>query len=127
MRPRRAKAEVPPGTDAIGSIPTGTGILSVATDDVVMTGNRINDNNSAGIAVIAYPFPFADPRFDPLPDRNKVHDNTVNGNGAYPDPIRSPYPGADLLHDGTGNGNCFSGNRFSTTFPVNIEALFPCP
>lgn len=118
---------IPPGTDAIGSIPTGSGILSVATDDVVMTGNRVNDNNSAGIAVIAYPFPFVDPRYDPFPDRNEVLGNTANGNGTSPDSIRSPYPGADLLHDGTGNGNCFSGNRFSTSFPVDIEDLFTCP
>jgi parallel beta-helix repeat protein len=118
---------IPPGTDAIGSIPTGTGILAVATDDVLISGNRVTDNNSAGIAVISYPFPFDDVRFDPLPDRTEVRDNTVRGNGSAPDTVRSPFPGRDLIHDGTGSGNCFAGNRFGTSFPTQIEALFPCP
>ncbi len=117
---------IPPGSDPIGSVPTGSGILSIATNDVVIAGNRVNDNNSGGIAVIAYPFPFADPRFDPFPDGNEVRGNTVNGNGSAPDTTRSPLPGADLLHDGTGSGNCFTGNRFRTSFPADIEALFPC-
>ena len=76
--------------------------------------------------MIAYPFAFADPRFDPFPDGNEVRGNTVNGNGSAPDTTRSPLPGADLLHDGTGSGNCFTGNRFRTSFPADIEALFPC-
>jgi parallel beta-helix repeat protein len=117
---------IPPGSDPIGSVPTGSGILSIATNDVVIAGNRVNENNSGGIAVIAYPFPFADPRFDPFPDGNEVRGNTVNGNGMAPDIARSPLPGADLLHDGTGSGNCFAGNRFRTSFPAGIEALFPC-
>jgi len=117
---------IPPGSDPIGSIPTGSGILSIAANDVVITANRVNGNDSVGIAVIGYPFPFTDPRFDPFPDGNEVRDNTVNGNGATPDTTRSPLPGADLLHDGTGSGNCFVGNRFKTSFPAEIEELFSC-
>lgn len=118
---------VPFGSGPIGSVPTGTGILAVATDDMVIQGNRVNGNDSGGIALLGYPFPFTDPRFDPAPDGNVVRDNTVSDNGAAPDAVRSPLPGADLLHDGTGSGNCFGENRFQTSFPAGIETVFACP
>jgi len=76
--------------------------------------------------VLSYPAPFDDPRFDPYPTGTVVRGNTVNGNGGAPDTVRSPFPGADLIHDGSGSGNCFENNRFVTSFPAGIEALFPC-
>jgi cytochrome c peroxidase len=118
---------IPFGSGAIGSIPTGTGILAVATQDTLITNNRVNRNDSGGIAVLAFSMPSGDPRFDPLPTNTVVSDNTVSSNGAAPDQVRSPVPGADLIHDGSGSGNCFEDNRFATSFPAGIEVLFACP
>jgi parallel beta-helix repeat protein len=118
---------IPFGSGAVGSIPTGTGILAVATQDTLITNNRVNRNDSGGIAVLAFSMPSGDPRFDPLPTNTVVSDNTVSSNGAAPDQVRSPVPGADLIHDGSGSGNCFEDNRFATSFPAGIEVLFACP
>ncbi len=116
----------PPIGGAIGSIPTGTGILLVATDGTLTSGNRVNGNDTVGIAVLSYPFAFSDPRFDPQPNGNVVRDNTASDNAGAPDPVRALFPGADLVHDGTGTGTCFDGNRFGASFPPGIEDLFGC-
>jgi parallel beta-helix repeat protein len=118
---------IPFGSGIVGNIPTGTGILAVATQDTLITNNRVNRNDSGGIAVVAFSLPSGDPRFDPLPTHTVVSDNTVRSNGTAPDQVRSPIPGADLIYDGSGSGNCFEHNRFGTSFPAGIEGLFACP
>ena len=115
-----------PGDDVVGLIPTGTGILTIAADQVVVRDNRVVGNDSVGIGVLALPVPNPDPRVDPYPDGNEVRGNLALGNGGSPDPLRSPFPGADLLYDGSGSGNCFSGNVFASPIPSGLEALFPC-
>jgi cytochrome c peroxidase len=115
-----------PGEDPVGSIPTGTGILTVGADRVLVRGNRVVGNDSGGIAVIALPFPNPDPRVDPFPDGNHVLQNLALANGLSPDPLRSPLPGADLIYDGTGSGTCFADNVFARSIPTALELLFGC-
>ena len=115
-----------PGEDAVGLIPTGTGILSVGADRVVVRHNHVVGNDSGGIAVIALPFPSPDPRIDPFPDGNQVLGNVALANGRSPDPLRSPFLGADLIYDGTGADNCFADNVFANSIPTRLELLFGC-
>jgi hypothetical protein len=115
-----------PSEDVVGLIPTGTGILTMGADRVIVRDNRVIGNDSGGIAVIALPFSNPDSRVDPFPDGNQVIGNGALANGRSPDPVRSPYPGADLIYDGSGTGTCFAGNVFASSIPTALELLFGC-
>jgi parallel beta-helix repeat protein len=117
---------VAPGTDDQGAIPTGSGILAIGTDRVLVRSNVVIGNDSGGIALLSNPLASADPRIDPAPDRNVIRGNVVVRNGRRPDPVRSRVPGADLIYDGTGTGNCFARNRFGTESPAGITRRFAC-
>jgi parallel beta-helix repeat protein len=118
---------VPPDSgEPEGLLPTGTGILNIGGDRVVIRDNVVNQNDSLGVAILANPFAALDPRMEPNPDGNEVIGNVILQNGRSPDPERAQTPGADIVYDGSGTGNCFSANRFQTEFPEGITGFFPC-
>jgi parallel beta-helix repeat protein len=125
-RNNRPNPVSPTSGEDIGLVPTGTGILDIAGDDVTVRGNRITGNDTVGIAILATPFAGQDPRVEPFPDRAHVVGNVILRNGLNPDLVRSPSGGADILYDGSGTGNCFARNRFGTDLPPGITSLFPC-
>lgn len=112
--------------DVVGLLPTGTGILNVGGDRVLIRGNHVIGNDSLGVAILQNPFAPLDPRLEPFPDENRVRKNVILRNGRSPDPVRAITPGADIVYDGTGVDNCFASNLFQTEFPDGITALFPC-
>ena len=109
----------PPFFDDLQLLPSGTGILNVGGDHVVIRDNVVNRNDTVGVALVESPFGFGPP------DDNVVSSNVIQQNGKHPDP-RSPGSG-DILYDGSGSGNCFSDNVFKTDFPPGITGFFPCP
>jgi parallel beta-helix repeat protein len=113
--------------DDVGLLPTGTGVLNVGGDHVLIRGNTVVGNDSVGVAIIHSPFGPLDPRLEVNPDGNEVRANTILQNGHHPDPVRATTPGADIVYDGTGVGTCFGRNVFATEFPTGITALFRCP
>jgi len=118
---------VPPDSgEELGLVPTGSGILDIAGDDVSFRRNVVVGNDSVGIAVVASPFAGLDPRVEPNPDRTSVVDNVIVHNGLHPDPLRAGDRAADIVYDGSGTGNCFAHNVFETDFPSGITAQFPC-
>ena len=105
-------------------IPAGIGILNVGSDNVVITKNLVENNNTLGVAITENPLALRDPRgIDPNPDDNKTRLNVFRNNGTSPS---TGLPGADIFYDGSGRGNCFAGNTFVSSIPPNIEATFPC-
>jgi parallel beta-helix repeat protein len=112
--------------DDVGLLPTGTGILNVGGDRVVIAHNSVIGNNSVGVAIVQSPFGPLDPRLEVNPDGNAVRANRILHNGSNPDPVRATTPGVDIVYDGTGTGNCFAHNVFGTDFPSGITGLFPC-
>ena len=96
----------------VSAVPSGTGIMILAGDEVEVVGNEVRGNNSFGIAVASLDALF-DPGStfdtDPYPDHCHVHGNTLTDNGAAPDPkvTEAGYPGADLLWDLSGEGNAW--------------------
>ncbi len=107
----------------LARLPSGVGVLVVGSDNVKIRTNEVTGNNTWGVAITYNPLASEDPRIDPNPDNNEVRLNVVLRNGAHPP---SGLTGADLFYDGSGQGNCFAQNRFATSVPVNIEAIFPC-
>ncbi|MEV6106604.1 parallel beta-helix domain-containing protein [Streptomyces sp. NPDC051940] len=118
---------VPPdGGDEVGLLPTGSGVINIGGDRMVMLRNSVVGNDTVGVAVLSTPFAAEDPRLEPAPDGNEVRSNTTLRNGASPDPLRPIGQGADILYDGTGTGTCFGPNVFATDSPPGITGLFPC-
>jgi len=72
-----------PGSTVAG-IPSGTGILIMAADDVVVEGNIITNNKTAAILITDHdnaPNTTIDPESDPSPDRVMILDNLMMNNG----------------------------------------------
>jgi len=123
----RIDANNRPNTSTEGDlqrIPSGAGVLIVGSDNVRVRTNQVTGNNTLGVAITQNPIVSQDPRkIDPNPNNDQVRLNLVLNNGAHPSP---GLPGADLVYDGSGQGNCFAQNKFATSVPPDIEALFPC-
>jgi len=89
-----------PGSTVAG-IPSGTGVLIMAADDVVLEGNVISNNKVAGIIITDHGHAAnitADPESEPNSDRVKLLDNVMLNNGF--DTI--PEAKALLLAEGKG-------------------------
>jgi parallel beta-helix repeat protein len=72
-----------PGSTVAG-IPSGTGILVMAADDVVIEGNVISNNKVAGVIVTDHAHASnitADPESEPNSDRVRLLDNVMLNNG----------------------------------------------
>jgi parallel beta-helix repeat protein len=118
--------------DIVCAVPPGTGILILAADANLVSGNQVTGNKTGGILVFNYcnaiqittgeACPSLD--IDPDPDHNRIKGNAVTGNGTNPDPSVPAALAADLIWDGTGDGNCWSENTANTTFPAQLPA---CP
>ena len=102
----------------VSGVPSGTGIIVMAADDVQIENNIIRDNKNAGI-VIADHQSFAnislDPEADPSPDRVSIYKNFFGNNGY--DPIGDvkalmalnlTNKGPDVLAIGTGKESCIN-------------------
>lgn len=126
MRNNRPNPVPPASGEDLGLVPTGSGILDIAGDEVTFRHNVVVGNGTAGIAILATPFAGLDPRVEPNPDRTRVADNVILRNGLHPDPLRAGGRAADIVYDGSGTENCFARNTFGTDFPSGITAQFPC-
>ena len=97
-------------TAIVAGVPSGTGIMIMAADDVEVTGNEIRGNDSFGVAVVGLDSHFgagSSYDVDPTPERCWIHDNVMEGNGGAPAPaiLEAGYDGADLLWDLSGDSN----------------------
>jgi parallel beta-helix repeat protein len=106
-------------SDILSLLPSGVGLLNVGGDGLMVAGNIVTGNDSAGILIAQLPPDAAalDPRISPFPDDNEIRNNVTLENGGSPDPKLAPLPGADLVWDTSGSGNCWKGNTFESSFP----------
>jgi parallel beta-helix repeat protein len=109
--------------DAVCDVPVGTGILLLAVDRNDVAHNRVQDNDSYGIAVADFcvgnglPPGCTGGAIDETPDDNVIRHNKVHGSGGNPDPDLNPVFAVDLAWDTTGSGNCWKKNKNDTEFP----------
>ena len=99
----------PPG-NIVGTVPTGTGVMVMATDNVEVFDNDLRDNDTCNVSVVSYLVTerkFKDPTYDPYPEGISIHDNRMSGGGTMPggqfglllgQVLVSPLP--DILYDG---------------------------
>ena len=67
----------PPG-NVVASVPTGTGIMILATSDVEIYNNKIYNNKTANTCIVSYYIleePITDKEYYPYPSSVYVHDN----------------------------------------------------
>lgn len=118
----------------VSGVPSGTGIIVMAADDVQIENNIIRDNKNAGI-VIADHQSFAnislDPEADPSPDRVSIYKNFFGNNGY--DPIGDvkalmalnlTNKGPDVLAIGTGKESCI--NQKASVKALNMSSWGDC-
>jgi parallel beta-helix repeat protein len=100
----------------VSGVPSGTGIIIMAADDVIVENNVIRDNKNAGVVVVDHKS-FAnitiDPEADPNPDRVKLLRNLYVNNGYEPiAEIKAlmlaslTQQGPDVVAVGGGTGSC---------------------
>lgn len=73
----------PPG-NIVAGVPSGTGVIIMANDKVVVEDNRFDDNQTAHIVISAYSEPFTDEDYNPLPRNIVVRKNTFDDGGFNP-------------------------------------------
>lgn len=80
-------ANFAPAGNIVAQVPAGTGVMVMASDEVEIFGNQIEDNQTVNLAVISYQATkqsFSDPEFDPYPEAISIHDNQFSGGGQKP-------------------------------------------
>jgi hypothetical protein len=137
-----------PNTARPGSIlsfiPSGMGILYVGVDDSEASGNRVENNGFAGIAVVDYCLPFLgtpfgcgddpnvidNPAFlsDQSAENNRIVDNNLVNNATNVDPESdfAAFAGDLVLLTGDDHDNCFENNQYTTSFST-LGEFPPCP
>ncbi len=76
-----------PAGNIVAGVPTGTGIMVLANDDIEIFDNVITGNQSAGLLVVSYYINNADvsdPNYDPIPEKVYFHDNEMSNNSYDP-------------------------------------------
>ncbi len=73
----------PPG-NIVATVPSGTGVLIMANENVHVFGNSFADNRTVQIAISAYPEAFDDESYNPLPRNIVVQGNAYSGGGDDP-------------------------------------------
>ncbi len=68
----------------VAGVPSGTGIMVMANEQVLVTGNRVTGNNGNGVMIVAYTQAFTDKAYNPLPRRVTVAGNEFRNNGSAP-------------------------------------------
>ncbi len=99
-----------PEGNIVATVPTGTGMMVMANDQVELFNNRIRDNKTVNLALVSYFVsrkPIQDKNYDPYPEALYIHDNTFSGGGDSPSGLvvkllalkmGKPFP--DILYDG---------------------------
>ena len=102
----------PKGT-MVADVPTGTGVMLMATDRVEIFDNEIKDHQTSNLLVVSFHVTerkINDKKYDPIPEAFSIHHNRFSGGGAKPSgeigiklsPIVGlPFP--DIFYDGIVN------------------------
>lgn len=76
-----------PKGNIVAKVPTGTGIIVMATHQAELFRNTIHDNNTVNVSIISYLStgnPMNDPTYDPYVSEVFVHDNQIGAGGTNP-------------------------------------------
>ena len=125
----------------LAEIPSGIGIIYLGVDDSEVSGNLIENNDFAGVAIVDYCLPLLGTEFacgvdpttmtpgfeeDSTAENNRVFGNDLVDNAMNPAGQFEAFAGDQVLLTAEDHGNCFSDNEFTTSFSF-IGDFPPCP
>ncbi|NQX89141.1 MAG: right-handed parallel beta-helix repeat-containing protein [Halioglobus sp.] len=101
-----------PEGNIVGTVPSGTGLMIMANDDIEAFNNIIEDNVSLAVLIVSYYFVDLNESkatYDPVPEKIFIHNNTMRNNGTDPQGDTQLIPAllggpADIFHDSSGIG-----------------------
>ena len=76
-----------PKGNIVAKVPTGTGVMVMATHDIEIFKNTLKDNETSNVSIISYLTtgnPLKDAKYDPFVESISIHDNTFAGGGHKP-------------------------------------------
>jgi parallel beta-helix repeat protein len=79
-----------PKGNIVATVPTGTGFMVLANDEIEFFHNKVEDNRTANVLIVSFNstgLPANDAQFDPYPQQIAIHDNQFRGGGDSPDQI----------------------------------------
>jgi parallel beta-helix repeat protein len=122
-----------PGSTVAG-VPSGTGVMIMASDDVVIENNIISGNDAYGITAVDFATGaggHTDLGAEPNTDRLVILDNIMHSNGNNPPAIvkaamatKFTSKGPDIIIVGGGGGHCIHNVGRYRTF--GTEGIAPC-
>lgn len=73
-----------PSGNIVATVPSGTGVIIMANENIHIFGNRFANNRTVQIVIGAYQETFDDKNYNPLPRNIVVRDNSFDGGGDDP-------------------------------------------
>ena len=83
-----------PAGNIVASVPSGTGVIVMANQNVHVFDNKFDDNRSAHVLIMSYALPFTDERYNPLPRDLVLRDNFYGAGGNDPQGDLAPLAAA---------------------------------
>lgn len=77
-----------PKGNMVANVPAGTGLMVLATRQIEVFQNTIQDNQSVNVTILSYLTtgnPIKDTNYDPFVEAIHIHDNKILGGGTKPD------------------------------------------
>ncbi len=120
----------PQGT-MVADVPSGTGVMLMATDNVEIFDNDIANNQTSNIIVVSFLITerrINDQSYDPFPEACSIHDNRISGGGTIPSgkigTMLSPLMGGqlpDILFDGLLNAAKLKDGKLPAELRMRIR------
>jgi parallel beta-helix repeat protein len=118
-----------PKGNIVAGVARGPGGLLMGNDLIDGTGNTLVANPTGQVMVVAYPKPFTDKTYNPLPRGVWIVNNTYVGGGDDPqlpggDQLKAAFGGAlpPVLWDGLGEAPLASGGDDARALSLNLPA-----
>jgi parallel beta-helix repeat protein len=120
-----------PKGNIVATVPPGTGVMIMASDQVEVFDKAIENNQTTGLSIVSYLHtdkPFKDDKFDPFCISIHIHDNRFKSNGERPSGalgllvskvVGSPLPA--ILYDGVVNPKYLAGGSLPPELGIHIR------
>jgi parallel beta-helix repeat protein len=119
----------------VSAVPTGTGMMILANDQVEVFDNDVRDNGTTGLLIISYNTAELvaglrgnDPSYDKYSETLYIHDNRYSGGGTDPDPSTGDliggvtgFPLPDIVLDGYQNPRKLVGGQLPQDLRTCIQ------
>ncbi|MEM7314047.1 MAG: parallel beta-helix domain-containing protein, partial [Planctomycetota bacterium] len=120
----------PRGT-IVSTVPPGTGLMVMATDEVEVFENTINNHHTSSVSIISFLITerkIKDKKYDPFPESISIHDNQISKGGYSPKGelgkrlkplVGKTFP--DIFYDGIVDEKKFKGGKLPPSLGISIR------